>query len=73
MASKTQRKIFEDELRFLYLDRGMTDREISEKLFCTKQAVYKARKKFGINAISIVERNQVLIKVSGRQEDILRG
>ncbi|KKN64857.1 hypothetical protein LCGC14_0487770 [marine sediment metagenome] len=71
MSSKT--KLFENELRFLYLDRGMTDREISEKLSCTKQAVYKARKKFSINAISVIERNQVLIKVSKRQEDILRG
>jgi len=73
MASKTQRKITEEQLRHLYLDRGLTDKEIADKLDCTKQAVYQARKRFSIGKLSQTERNTKLIKITKRQEGILRG
>ena len=73
MVSTSQRKVPEDKLRYFYLDRGLTDREIAEKLGCTSQAVYLARKKFGINSITQRERNSKLIPINQRQEDILRG
>jgi hypothetical protein len=68
-----KRKVFEAELKSLYLDRCLTDREIADKLGCTKQAVYTARKKFGINKLSVLERNSRLIKITSTQEQILRG
>lgn len=73
MSSSSQRKILEKDLRNFYLDRCLTDNEIAEKLMCTKQAVYKARRKFNINSFSRIERNSKLIKITKRQEEILRG
>lgn len=73
MVSTTQRQVPEDKLKYFYLDRGLTDSEIAEKLECTKQAVYLARKKFGVNSITQRERNTKLISITKRQEDIIRG
>ncbi|MBD3260995.1 MAG: hypothetical protein GF334_04835 [Candidatus Altiarchaeales archaeon] len=73
MVLTRQRKIPEDKLKFFYLDRGLTDKEIAEKLGCTQQAVYLARRKFKIDSLSKKERNSKLIKISKRQEEILRG
>ncbi len=73
MSSITQRKIPEDKLRLFYLDKAMPDRTIADKLKCTKQAVYLARKKFGINKLTRTERNSKLINVTSFQESILRG
>ncbi len=73
MKRTARRKIQEKDLRFLYLDRGLVDAEIADKLECTRQSVYLARKKFGIGKLSRSERNTKLVKITSRQEEILRG
>ena len=73
MVSNSQRKIFKEELQKLYLEDYLTDREIAHKLNCTNQAVYQARKKFEIKAITPFQRNSRLITITPQQEEIIRG
>lgn len=73
MSSVSQRKIFEGDLRRLYIDELLTDLEIAQELGCTKQAVYLARKKFNIGKITPSQRNSKLIIITSRQEEIIRG
>lgn len=73
MVSDAQRKIFKAQLEHLYLEKHWTDEEVASELNCAKQSVYVARKKFGIAATTPRERNTKLIKITDRQEQILRG
>jgi hypothetical protein len=73
VVSTSQRKIFKEQLEHLYLEKHWTDEEVASELNCAKQSVYVARKKFGISAVTPRERNSKLIKITDRQEQILRG
>ena len=73
MSSSSQRKISENDLLHLYKVELLTDLEIAQKLNCTKQAVYQARKKFNIKKILPSQRNSKFITVTSRQEEIIRG
>jgi len=73
MDANSQTEIFETKLRGLYIDKLLTDEQIADELNCSVQLICEYRKKFGIDEISQADRNSRLIKITERQEDILRG
>lgn len=73
MVSCSQRKITEEKLRKLYVVSMFTDKQVARELDCTKQAVYLARKKFGIPAIHNIDRNSRDVKITPTQQEIIRG